>query len=313
MRRCDQAETIFLEPPGEGEASNLTGMPINKRNVVRPLMFASKKMEIRYRQHANWNGVRIVPIRTIIIAIYPRHQIFRIHKINPGLNESLRTSREGKGEMLIFEIWIKMSWKLSISKTSNDGLAHISKTLFLINFLSQPLLGVYWMNLVLRWMRQRICWAFYTSNRKGRTHKLVVDRDEVIVLIVDAHFTWRRCADNRWRHIQTVAVKQLKCKITNEPSTNTIEAKLTMINWEFPAGWRTWRDGDHFMPLGEADWFQKGKRLFDWWETSLPEKRRQWLSLLARLFGWWVEELMTGEESTGNKAGGWKLKGEHGE
>jgi tRNA(Ile)-lysidine synthase len=100
----DQSETIFLNMvKGEG-LKGLTGMPLNKRNVIRPLMFATREdlEHFARNNHLKWREDSTNK-EDNYHRNFIRHQIFpRIHKINPGLNESLlRTSVKARGEMMI--------------------------------------------------------------------------------------------------------------------------------------------------------------------------------------------------------------------
>lgn len=274
----DQAETIFLNMvKGEG-LNGLTGMPLNKRNVIRPLMFATKEdLEHWARNtHLKWredSSNREDNYHRNFI----RHQIFpRIHKINPGLNESLlRTSEKAKGEMLILKHGLD-TLKAEYFKTSDDGLVRISKTLF--EKFPEP--AVAWRLLeeygfTFDFMRDLLPLIHHQSGKVllSPTHKLVVDRDDVIVqsllhalpeedVLITGEGTFKR------------GHQTITCQITTEPFTaNRNEAWLDYGKLKFPLTWRQWREGDRFMPLGMTGYKKVSDFLIDE-KLSLPEKER---------------------------------------
>ena len=71
---------------GEG-LKGLTGIPLNKRNVIRPLMFATREDLEHYARnhHIKWREDSTNK-EDNYHRNFIRHQIFpRLHKINPGL------------------------------------------------------------------------------------------------------------------------------------------------------------------------------------------------------------------------------------
>lgn len=272
----DQAETIFLNMvKGEG-LNGLTGMPINKRNVVRPLMFASKENLEHYARntHIKWREDSTNK-EDNYHRNFIRHQIFpRIHKINPGLNDSLlRTSEKAKGEMLILKYGLEML-KAEYFSVSDDGLIKIKKTLF--DKFPEPaaawrLLDEFGFTLdeaqdLLSILHQQSGKIFLST-----THKLVIDRDEVIVQSL-LHATPEAevliTGEGKFKR----GNREIECKISNGPfTTNPNEAWLDHSKLKFPLTWRTWREGDRFMPLGMTGFKKVSDFLIDE-KISIPEK-----------------------------------------
>jgi tRNA(Ile)-lysidine synthase len=272
----DQAETIFLNMvKGEG-LNGLTGMPINKRNVVRPLMFATKENLEHYARntHIKWREDSTNK-EDNYHRNFIRHQIFpRIHKINPGLNESLlRTSEKAKGEMLILKYGLEML-KTEYFTVSDDGLIKIKKALF--DKFPEPaaawrLLDEFGFTLdeaedLLSILHQQSGKSFLST-----THKLVIDRDEIVIqslLQATPEEDVRITGEGKFKR----GNQEIECKIASGPFTsNPNEAWLDHRKLKFPLTWRTWRDGDRFIPLGMTGFKKVSDFLIDE-KVSIPEK-----------------------------------------
>jgi tRNA(Ile)-lysidine synthase len=271
----DQAETIFLNMvKGEG-LNGLTGMPLNKRNVVRPLMFASKENLEHYARNTQmkWredsSNKEDNYHRNFI-----RHQIFpRIHKINPGLNESLlRTSVKAKGEMLILKHGLE-AIKAEFFATDDLGLISIRKSLF--EKFTEP--AVAWRLLdeygfTLEQAEDLVA----TAHQPGKiflseTHRLVVDRETILLHplkpLSAGGSIWITGAGTF-----TLGNQRITCSITTGPfSKSANEAWLDFSQLTFPLTWRHWQEGDRFMPLGMTGFKKVSDFLIDE-KISLPEK-----------------------------------------
>lgn len=272
----DQAETIFLNMvKGEG-LKGLTGMPLNKRNVIRPMMFATREDLEHYARntHLKWredSSNREDNYHRNFI----RHQIFpRIHKINPGLNQSLlRSSVKAKGEMLLLNYGMD-ALKKEYFQSTDSGQIHISKELF--SRLSEP--AVCWRMLEeFDFSLDQAEEVFENINGQtgkfflSKTHRLVVDRDILIVQPLDGIKT----------HANTVILgegnfqfgsQMVDCRISTESfSSNPKEAWLDYSKLTFPLVWRKWKEGDKFMPLGMSGFKKVSDFLIDE-KFSIPDK-----------------------------------------
>lgn len=274
----DQAETIFLNMvKGEG-LNGLTGMPLNKRNVVRPLMFATKENLEHYARntHIKWREDSTNK-EDNYHRNFIRHQIFpRIHKINPGLNDSLlRTSEKAKGEMLILKYGLEML-KAEYFTVSDDGLIKIKKTLF--DKFPEPaaawrLLDEFGFTLdeaedLLSILHEQSGKVFLST-----THRLVIDRDEVIVQSL-MHATPETdvliTGEGKFKRGNQI----IQCKtLSGQFTANSSEAWLDQSKLSFPLTWRKWREGDSFMPLGMTGFKKVSDFLIDE-KVSIPEKER---------------------------------------
>jgi len=271
----DQAETIFLNMvKGEG-LNGLTGMPLSKRNVIRPLMFATKDDLKHYARnhHLKWredsSNKEDNYHRNFI-----RHQIFpRIHKINPGINDSLlRTSVKAKGEMVILKYGLD-ALKLRFF-TADDERVLINKKIF--HEFTEP----------------AVCWRLLeefgfsldqaenivgaVNNQPGKfflsqTHRLVVDRDALIVQPLNAE-TKNEIVEIIGEGKFKLGNQELECQITTGPfSTNSSEAWLDYNKLRFPLTWRKWKTGDRFIPLGMTGFKKVSDFLIDE-KVSLADK-----------------------------------------
>ena len=250
----DQAETIFLNMvKGEG-LNGLTGMPLNKRNVIRPLMFATKENLEHYARnhHLKWredsSNKEDNYHRNFI-----RHQIFpRIHKINPGLNESLlRTSVKAKGEMAILKYAIDFL-KKEFFIVDDSGRISINKKLW--EEFPDP----------------AVCWRLLDEfgfsldqaedivgmdHQPGKiflsdSHRLIIDREVFIVQPLMAR-TKNGFVEIAGEGKYKLGKLAIECRLTQGVfSTDPNEAWLDNAKLKFPLTWRPWREGDRFVPLG---------------------------------------------------------------
>ena len=270
----DQAETIFLNMvKGEG-LNGLTGMPLNKRNVVRPLMFATKDDLEHFARntHIKWREDSTNK-EDNYHRNFIRHQIFpRIYKINPGLNESLhRTSVKAKGEMLILKQGLE-SIKSEFFVTDETGAIQIKKSLF--EKFPEP--AVLWrLTTEFGFSLEQAEDIFSHHHQSGKiffseTHRLVIDREALIVQTIHSQPT-NECiliageGEFRLNH-QTI-----ECRFGDKLSTNPKEAWLDFTRLKFPLTWRKWKDGDRFMPLGMNQFKKVSDFLIDE-KLSIPEK-----------------------------------------
>jgi tRNA(Ile)-lysidine synthase len=288
----DQAETIFLNMvKGEG-LNGLTGMPLNKRNVIRPMMFASKENLEHYARNTalKWredsSNKEDNYQRNFI-----RHQIFpRIHKINPGLNESLlRSSMKAKGEMLILKHGLE-ALKAEYFTIIDDGTVTIQK--ILLDKYPEPavawrLLEEYGFSLD---QAEDLISILHQQSGKillSDTHRLVIDRDTLIVQSLTAQSTNESILITREGKFK-LGNQEIECRKSTGPfSTNPNEAWLDYDKLKFPLTWRKWKDGDKFIPLGMTGVKKVSDFLVDE-KLSLPEKENVTVVESAGVIVWVV-------------------------
>lgn len=274
----DQSETIFLNMvKGEG-LKGLTGMPINKRNVIRPMMFADREdMEHFARNnHLKWREDSTNK-EDNYHRNFIRHQIFpRLHKINPGLNESLlRTSVKAKGEMLILKYGLD-SIKEKYFKVLDNGQIHISKILF--NDFPEP--SVCWRVLEEFDFNMEQAEQIYKNSfgQAGdqflsKSHRLVIDRVVLIVQPIESSAPVEKTmipGEGKFK----LGNLELECRITEESyNSNSNEAWLQYDNLKFPLTWRRWKEGDRFIPLGMNGFKKVSDFLIDE-KVSIPDKEK---------------------------------------
>lgn len=272
----DQSETIFLNMvKGEG-LNGLTGMPLNKRNVIRPMMFATKENleHLARNTHLKWREDSTNK-EDNYQRNFIRHQVFpRIHKVNPNLNESLlRTSVKAKGEMMILKFGID-AIKQTYFSTDRDGRISISKKL--MEDFPEPAVG--WRLLEeFGFSLDQAEHIFSINHQSGKiflspTHRLVVDREVLIVepIVAPTHEQVEISGEGKFKLGHT----ELECRITTgQFSPDKNEAWLNCDKLKFPLTWRTWREGDRFMPLGMTGFKKVSDFLIDE-KLSLPEKER---------------------------------------
>jgi tRNA(Ile)-lysidine synthase len=274
----DQSETIFLNMvKGEG-LKGLTGMPLNKRNVIRPLMFATREdlEHFARNNHLKWREDSTNK-EDNYHRNFIRHQIFpRIHKINPGLNESLlRTSVKARGEMMILNYGLT-AIKEQYFQVLDNGQVHIKKELF--DQFSEP--SVCWRLLEEFGFNLEQAESIYTNLREqsgnqflSTGYRLVIDRDVLIIQPIEKETSPdSTLIEGEGKFV--LSNFQIECRITHEQfNTSSHEAWLDYSKLKFPLLWRKWKEGDRFIPLGMKSFKKVSDFLIDE-KVSIPEKER---------------------------------------
>lgn len=280
----DNIETIFVNLIRGTGIKGLQGIPRKQRNLVRPLLFASKEdiqayantNELRYREDSSNKEVKYK--RNFI-----RHQIIpELKKLNPALEETLTTSiHYFKQSAEIITQFAAAKYK-DICCVTNSQL-NIDIALLLKEPQKETLL--------FEWLHdkgfkatqiEQLTESLKANQSVGKqfssaTHQLVIDRKFILVQKTKNVNYQNEYVITSIDHVSHLPIKLSFEIISNTSIPSTVnEIKIPYSENLFPLILRKWKDGDKFQPLG-----MKGtKKLSDFFKDqkfSLFDKQNTWI------------------------------------
>jgi tRNA(Ile)-lysidine synthase len=273
----DSVETVLLRLVHGVASEGLSGIPVVNGNVIRPLMFATRKEledfaadnEIVWREDSSNQSLDYQ--RNVI-----RHRVLpSLRIINPALEETLqRTAVRAQGEEELIDEAVQQ-WKVKFT-TNKPGGIELQKRGFEDRKHPETLLlrliGSYGFNFA---NCVDVIVAMHGQSGKrfsSPTHQLVIDRDRLLVgpLALNPDPVKIKAGEDSSAlgpyHLSIV--EQAGKEINSDPSIAVLDKdKVT-----FPLQWRLWKEGDYFFPLG----MQGRKKVSDFLidvKLSLPEKQ----------------------------------------
>jgi tRNA(Ile)-lysidine synthase len=250
----DSGETMLLNLIRGTGIDGLTGIPVRKDGIIRPLAFATRS---DIDQYAARNVVTWREDESNLDDHYQRnflrHRVMSLLKqINPALDDTLsRNSTRLGGERELMErslaelkedFVVDGDGTIRIDKSLFDGFIHKSGVLlrmiepFGFNFATAEL--------IVSAMNGQPGKRFYSS-----THQLVVDRNYLIVSAMNETGEVAIMEGEEEKILGQLAIRLTQTTDTKFDS-NLLIACLDRKKIDFPLTWRRWRDGDSFHPLG---------------------------------------------------------------
>lgn len=291
----DNLETFFINFSRGSGLSGLKGIPVKNENIVRPLMFASRK---EIEKYANENKLEFREDSSNSSDKYLRNNLR--HNLLPGFveimggsNETLRKSMDYLAEdELLFEQLIQQKRQEIIK--DGDGFQSLEKSKLLS--LSPLKTWVYYLLKPFGFSRAVTddISASLQENNSGKaffssSHRLISDREELIISTREINikvqeFTFDQNVSELQSPLHFEISKFLKSdnfKIENDKKT----AWFDFDKLEFPLTIRKWRTADRFKPFG-----MKGSKLlsdlFIDEKLSLLEKENIWLLVSGNEIIW---------------------------
>lgn len=291
----DSLETFFINLNRGTGIDGLTGIKPKSDNLVRPLLFASRKEIEHYaREHhlqfredssnatdkylRNFIRLRILPL---------------MEEANPSFRKTLKTTIENLAStQSLYTLGVNAI--LSQICRNNDGnlVIHIPALLSYpeIPSILYEILHPYQFNRdvcleIAQMLNQQSGKTFFSI-----THRLVKDRDNLLIQPITSknhqiYYLEKDCELSSlpfplkftW-HAHTP-----ETNIDKSPRIAQIDAGLL----EWPLIMRTWQPGDYFMPLGMNNFKKISDFLIDK-KLSLPEKENTWVILSGSKIVWIV-------------------------
>lgn len=280
----DNLETLLVNLIRGTGIKGLQGIPEKHRQIVRPLLFATKE-EIReyarthhlnYREDSSNQEVKYK--RNFI-----RHQIFPGLKIlNPAIEETIHTSIQFfKQSAEIIAEYSQQKYH-TICKAENDQLL-IDIQLLLQEKQKETLLFEWLYTKQFKTIQiQQLTEALLLKNNVGKqfssgSHQLVIDRKFIIVKKIMKEMTVNEFIIN-----SIIDTQHLPFTLHFEETTDTLfshnknEISIPYSTNLFPLKLRRWKQGDKFKPFG-MNGFKKLSDFFKDNKLSLFEKENVWI------------------------------------
>ncbi len=282
----DNVETLFVNLIRGTGIKGLQGIPQKQKNIVRPLLFATKeeiksyaaKNNITYREDGSNQEIKYK--RNFI-----RHQIIpELKKLNPSLEETIATSiYYFKQSSEIVNQYCELKFK-EICKVENEVLK------ININQLFQETQKE---TLLFEWLYhkgykasqiEQLVNIFFEKDSVGKqfessTHQLVIDRIYIYVKektnpIKIHNYQITNINDNDIEHLPI----NLNFEDIKEPefTSNKNEIYVSFTADFFPLTLRKWKIGDKFKPFG-MNGFKKLSDYFKDEKFSKFEKEECWI------------------------------------
>ncbi len=280
----DNIETLFVNLIRGTGIKGLEGIPEKHRDVVRPLLFATKE-EIRH--YASLNKITYREDSSNVEVKYKRnfirHQIVpELKKLNPAVEQTIQTSIQFfKQSSEIVTAFAALKFK-EICKTENDQL-YITIDLLLKEKQKETLL--------FEWLHdhkfktnqiQQLCEVLISGHFTGKqfssaTHQLVVDRVYIIVKALEKeHLVKEFTIKDRHDTLHLPIKLDISETTATFFSGNKHEISIPYSDHLFPLTLRKWKTGDKFKPFGMKG-FKKLSDFFKDQKLSLFEKESTWI------------------------------------
>jgi tRNA(Ile)-lysidine synthase len=279
----DSLETVLLNLTKGTGYEGMGGIPVKNGKIIRPLLFATREMIVEYaraqtiiwREDKSNNSDKYQ--RNFI-----RHQIVdRLKEINPSLEQTFRTTQERlQGADSLVKSFIDQFREEAGIRPASDF--KINKKV-LKNTPSPAV--VLWEILKEYGFNFDQCREIITDHQSGKsflsaTHTLIVDRE---------YFFVQRKVDTSSFYFNVDAsdsqiVAELGSLHFERASTKTFllnkkpeQAQLDFEKVKYPLCWRSWKEGDYFVPLG----MKHTKKLSDFLiDIKMPLSEKKWVSVI---------------------------------
>lgn len=252
----DNLETVLLNLTRGTGIDGIAGIPVRNGNIIRPLLFASRAVIEKYAlaNHVKWmddsSNLTTDYSRNLI-----RHRVLPVLKeINPGLDDTIRlTLRRLRGARYFSKRSID-DFSTGAVRADGDDIV-IDQALLLRMEFPDVLL---WEIIKDFGFGFDQCEQILMKHQSGRrfsstSHELVIDRGRLIVHALRERRELCVVIDQP-KGVYAAEGLELSISVRSAgesaitPDNNI--AQLDMDQLTFPLTWRTWKDGDHFTPLG---------------------------------------------------------------
>jgi len=278
----DSLETFFINLSRGTGLRGLTGIASQNGNVVRPLLFASRKQIADYIEKlgVNWredsSNSKLKYLRNKI-----RHQLLPfMEELNPNFRNGLSASIQRlNGAAVYFDRSIKeISEKLVIQ---NDGYQSIN----IGKILSYPSPDFLLAELLLPFGFTGVVSAEIFDSLDGiagkkffsASHRLVKDRNELLISLISNTISEQFVIEpGNYPANMPIKLKFELCDWDYKIPNNSAIALFDASQVEWPLLLRRWQKGDYFIPLGMKN-MKKVSDYFTDAKFSLLEKENAWL------------------------------------
>ncbi len=289
----DLLETFFLNLSRKTGIRGLSGIKEQSGNIVRPLLFASRR---EIEEYARFHSVRYREDATNSEVVFQRnfirHRIIPLFtELNPAFKENLAgTIAHLREAEEVYATGIRKARERVLVPREGGGTIHI-KALREVPFakvLLFEMLSGYNFNASVADQIYQGLDAGAGKQFFSKTHRLVKDREYLYIAPLPKE------EENRVFYIEEgdmelflpfdLAIEKIwrrDLEITENPRV----AFLDYEKLQFPLLMRKWKQGDYFQPLGMSG-FKKLSDFFIDEKMPLPEKENAWLLCSGQKIVW---------------------------
>ena len=251
----DSIETILLNLTRGSATDGLAGIPLKNGNVIRPLLFATRKQIEKY---ASMKGLVWREDLSNLTDDYQRnfirHQVVpKLKELNPSLEVTWQSGIEKIYGDLALLHHAYGEWKKQFITEAVDRIS-IHKDAFASFPRGGSLLWRYIKTFGFNFEQAKeIISSLHGQPGKrflSSSHLLVVDRE--LLIITTLQHDWKEVAIEKGQSEAVLGPWQLRMETIQQlpDLINENEAYLEESMLSFPLTWRKWKAGDSFFPLG---------------------------------------------------------------
>jgi tRNA(Ile)-lysidine synthase len=281
----DVVETFFINLNRGTGIRGLTGIKPVFGDIIRPILFASRKEILAYAEKRNLEFREDSSnLDTLYVRNKIRHNIIpRFNKITPDFNKTIieTIERLRDAETILDNTINAIKSDIIIEQSSNRILIDIDKLKVLkpVNTVLFEIIKDYGFNY--KTVRNIISNLADTPGKKfySKTHRIIKDRSFLIVTDIEKgdHSSVKIKADvaEIAEPVSLIFSKFSRPEKYNIPK-ETRYAVLDYNKIKYPLELRKWRQGDRFIPLGMTN-HKKLSNFFIDYKLSIPEKEAVWI------------------------------------
>lgn len=280
----DNVETLLVNLIRGTGIKGLQGIPLSQKDIVRPLLFATKEQILAYAQkqqlvyREDSSNAEVKYKRNFI-----RHRIIpELKALNPALEETIHTSIQ----------FFRQSGEIikAFATSKFKDICHETKGQL---FIDMALLSAepYKETLLFEWLHdkhfkprqiEQLCEVLNTAKHSGKqfsshTHCLVVDRKYIIVKAQETEepgLSYTIASPSDTGHLPvSLSFHELRETVFSKSQD---EITIPYTEALFPLTLRRWKEGDKFRPFGMQG-FKKLSDFFKDRKLSLFEKQAVWI------------------------------------
>jgi tRNA(Ile)-lysidine synthase len=281
----DVVETFFINLNRGTGIRGLTGIKPVFGDIIRPILFASRKDILAYAEKRNLDFREDSSnMDTLYVRNKIRHKIIpRFNKITPDFNKTIieTIERLRDAETILDNAINAIKSDIIIEQSSNRILIDIDKLKVLkpVNTVLFEIIKDYGFNY--KTVKNIISNLADTPGKKfySKTHRIIKDRSFLIVTDIEKgdHSSVKIKAD-----VAEIAEPvSLSFSKFRRPEKYNIpkETRYAVLDYnkiKYPLELRKWKQGDRFIPLGMTN-HKKLSNFFIDYKLSIPEKEAVWI------------------------------------
>lgn len=252
----DSLETTLLNLVRGTGLDGLSGIPVRNDRIIRPMLFASRKMIEAYAtlHDLAWREDQSNVSDNYARNVLRHHVVPVLRKINPNLTDTFSVTMERVQAAKSFIASELDRIKKNVAQIHGDMLHINSKELKRYPWSSWML----WEMLKDYGFNYDQCKSIIATNQSGKIFhtelfQLTVDRDQLLLGKRNSVEYFEVTVGEQARHVRFGDVELTLDEIDIRDFTlekNPEIAQLDSAKIKFPCTWRSWKEGDHFVPLG---------------------------------------------------------------